>query len=288
LPYRHPGGDGKEKVMKVSSPFRRGLAVLLANACLFPVPVSMAAGRQASSAVRPARQVTPARSAAQDVFRVKDDSGKEFEVLRGREALGHLKNLKAKSPKAFASAEKDLSDSGFTPTEHVLVIRSIVDELVPIQTVESSAGEIVFWSWDDADTSTWEGTMYATKYATGEEAVNDGQVDVHTNQVLWERLVYETPRQRYQTTGGGGRAAGSGPYVLAANKSVDAGPYELLTAARPVRPRIRDWVSCVVGGCVAVAYGCVLANVMYPECLVLSCAGVKVGCTYTWIMNNWP
>jgi hypothetical protein len=221
---------------------------------------------------------------ATEVYRIKDSDGKDVEVLTGKAALSHFKNLKAKSPKAFDKSVTHLQERGFTPTESVVVIRSIHTGIVPTQSsVETSEGEIVFWSWTDGDPSTWEGSMYATKYATGQETVYDGQIDTPTNDVRWEYMSYDTPRQRYQTTQT--QPENEGIYLLASLRSPRSAGIETIATSRP---KIREWVGCVVGGCMALGMGCVLSGPLYPECVILGCAGTKAGCTASWIINNWP
>ncbi|HEX8619367.1 MAG TPA: hypothetical protein VF911_17425 [Thermoanaerobaculia bacterium] len=254
---------------------------VLAFALVSVLPLS--AGTQPKRTAVGTIGLTPP-AAANEIVRVSDGNGGEVEVLRGESARAHLRNLKMKSPKAFKASEENLRRRGFEPTSEVLVVRSTDPSVAPAQTtVESSAGEIVFWSWTDGDDATWEGSMYATKYSTGEEVIHDSQLDTSSNHVMWEYLAYETPRQRYQTTAN--RLRHPSPYVLLARQPATAASYATVGT---VRPRVRDWVGCVVGTCAGAAYGCVLSGPAWPQCVVLTCAGAKVGCTLQWIISNWP
>lgn len=231
--------------------------------------------------------ITPAGNA--NIFRVTHD-GREYEVLRGREAHNHIKNLRARHAKAFEIAEKDMLRRGFKPTEHAVVIRSVSNGVQPVQSVQSDEGEIAFSSWDDGQNQTWEGTMYASTYDDGSYTIFNGQVDTEYHEVMWEYnvYVYDGPLTDVNNQAREKRERRQTPYLLTSFTNGGKRPFHLVQRAGTTQPKIRDWVGCVVGCCIVAAGSCVFSGPLYPECLVLGCAACKVGCTADWIISNWP
>jgi len=140
-----------------------------------------------------------------------EKSGNQVEVLRGDKALAHLNNLKARRSSAFALAVKLMEERGFKPTNIVTVVRStrlvrqptsgVRPEMHRVQTsVSNDSGEVVFWSWDDGNSATWEGVVYFEDYTTGANFTGNAQIDISqgdTESIVWEQQVS-------YTSGGGG------------------------------------------------------------------------------------
>jgi hypothetical protein len=239
--------------------------------------------------------ITNKAIASDDIQRVSH-AGDEYEVLKGKPAISHVRNLRAQHARGFALAEQELRRRGFKPTEHAVVIRSIGKPFAPAQTtVDSSSGEVTFWSWDDGDDSTWEGTFYATTYDDSSYVLIDGQIDTNVHDVIWESLAYE---YEGPISEGGGPdnqirrqdRTRTSPFKLIAQRF--SSPREILEVARTTnrpKPKPSEWIGCVVAGCTGSVVGCALSGPAYPECVVLGCgAASTIGCTFQLIINYWP
>ena len=222
-----------------------------------------------------------------------DDGRNTVQVLTGREALDHLKNLQARRPGPFAEAGQRLRAKGWTPTEHVLVVRTVrkaitsrngYGPILPAQTttIDTDEGEVVFWSWDDGDPLTWEGEMWAQRYSDGAEALTAPQADTEQHYVTSEELIYwhsptvENPVGRHDT--GGSRT----PMIQRAKWSGNSAGPILLTQERrkPVDARqfVKDYLSCVLVSCGGGLVGCMFSGPLYIECITLNCAAFITLC----------
>jgi hypothetical protein len=47
----------------------------------------------------------------------------------------------------------------------------------------------------------------------------------------------------------------------------------------------REWLGCVINGCLVGAVACAFTGPAFPECVVLVCAAVKLGCTIQIILT---
>ncbi|MGN6182724.1 MAG: hypothetical protein ACTHQM_03620 [Thermoanaerobaculia bacterium] len=198
----------------------------------------------------------------------------------------HLELLKSKRPTAFEKAERRLTARGFTPTDRVVVFRTgavAPANFAPVQSVETTEGEIVFWSWDDGDDSTWEGTMWLARYSNGAELLQEAQFDVATTTptVTYESTIWRKPPDlEYADTLSSGRQQ---PLLVASLNGVAASPQIELASSMP-RPA-REWLGCVINGCLVGAVACVFTGPAFPECVVVVCAAVKLGCTVPIILT---
>ena len=81
-----------------------------------------------------------------------------------------------------------LAARGYRPTDILVVQRKLgpAESVLPgvngpmsivpqpaSTTYSNSAGEQIFWSWDDGDDSTWEGSQYVERYSDGAWASYD-------------------------------------------------------------------------------------------------------------------
>ncbi|HEX7154784.1 MAG TPA: hypothetical protein VF618_25095 [Thermoanaerobaculia bacterium] len=106
---------------------------------------------------------------------------------------------------------------------------------------------------------------------------------------MWEELVWsDYPNgdleQNFQTS----RHRADGHRIRLASVRVgrQAGELQLATSHKPPSQRmIQEWVGCVVGGCIAAAGGCILSGPL-PECFILACVAVQIGCTFDMIISN--
>ncbi|HEX2833713.1 MAG TPA: hypothetical protein VHW00_11935 [Thermoanaerobaculia bacterium] len=209
------------------------------------------------------------------------------QILRGAEAKAHLAELKSKRPSVFRMAERRMSARGYRPTEQVVVLRTARTEpslYQPTQSIPTSEGEIVFWSWDDGDDSTWEGTMYISRYSNGAEMLQEAQFDIATAtpSVMFESTIWKHLPGLEYAAGDDPNVQGS-PVLMASLRGATATPQIELATSMP-RPA-REWLGCVVNGCLVGAIACAFSGPAYPECVVLVCAAVKLGCTVQIILT---
>lgn len=137
------------------------------------------------------------------------------QVLTGERARDHLRNLMARHPKVFAEARRQMLANGYSPTTVVTVRRTVRSDLIhdqsphrPVdprlaQSYSSSEGEITFWSWDDGDDSTWEGTVHVSRYSDGVWRTINGQSYIGNENYsgIWSQLVGEwsPPEEEFQS-----------------------------------------------------------------------------------------
>lgn len=198
-----------------------------------------------------------------------------LQQLKGDAALAHLANLMSRRPNALGAARADLVQRGFRETDEVYVERilrlSVADSfgpgaIVPAQDYweQNAQGEIVFWSFDDGDDSTWEGTIYFEEYSTGIASQTNGQIDASNQQHEWvfHNLVWSS-----------GRPGGPPPYRPSAFMPATV----ILAGGGGWSAWANCWRQNVVGGCGAAAVGCISVGPGWPACFGSTCVGVELG-----------
>lgn len=233
-----------------------------------------------------------------DVRRIETPDGKRIvEVIVGETAQAHLQNAKLRRSSAFEKAAQVLRQRGYKRTNEVVVLRTLDKQAwlrsqQSIQPVEDYAstedGEIIFWSWDDGDDTTWEGSVYIEKYDTGGYVMLDGQLDPGYSDIppVWEETI------EYYGGGGGGE---DGPREPMLQTLLDQKPIKLaslsdISAAinRNVgdndiqlvqwRAYLRDWGKCFGPNC-AVAIGtCRYSGPFWAKCSLAGCGIAAVAC----------
>ena len=224
------------------------------------------------------------------------------ETLTGHRAVEYFKKLRAEKPARFKDAGKFLAQEGYKPTNIVTVFRTlriteaqlrqgIVPPAVPQKastTVTSSEGEVVFWSWDDGDDGTWEGSTYVERYSDGAYTNSDSQSDIQTSDYyeIWSEVT---------SSGGGGDGPGDEPIAVSFEPKQETGQVRLAVAGGPnamlmqqgaLNPRLVqddgfDWqafLACSVGGCSACAVTCTFTGPAWAGCFGPCCGGIVVGC----------
>ncbi|MGD2113917.1 MAG: hypothetical protein PVG07_02620 [Acidobacteriota bacterium] len=288
--------------------------LLIAMAVLGTSPASVLAATDPTSQSEPSTRSHFERRAqrSSDVIRVQRRDGSFVEKLKGEAALTHLYNLFSRRPEAFKGVRKSLRARGLEPTEHVYVERTVRlasnrnessgSRAVPTQdySEENSDGEIVFWSWDDGNDATWEGSIYVEVYSSGDASTWEGQIDASDETHEWN--YYE------KTWSGGGDGPGGEP-LPATN---EAPPWPSRRSHHGVTLASRSpngshtaygsngsmytpvgwsswahcWRACVVGGCAAVAIQCIRSGPLWPACFGIGCIGAEVGCAITcWLLE---
>jgi hypothetical protein len=226
-----------------------------------------------------------------DIERVKIADNLWVEKLRGDVALAHLYNLRARRPDALTAAASKLAARGFSPTETVYVERLIGLAQSPEQgpgsslrlaqnySEQNSSGEIVFWSWDDGQPNTWEGSIYIEIYSNGAASSWEGQIYSGTSDHPWV-YYYKTweqqPHPPLPTLWDAPPLPGG--IVTAAMKSPFHGPPGEIMLVPSFSGWARCWRKCVVAWCSAAALGCLGATVTWPACWGATCTGAELGC----------
>ena len=199
------------------------------------------------------------------------------EKLEGTAAVEHLAALRAEKAKLFRKAEARMLERGFKSTDIVAVARTEQKGIQPAQsTYSNSSGEILIWSWDDGDDSTWEGTIYVEDYARGGTALWDVQLDVSTNtpQTLWSEYL-------------GGKEADATKFASAADSPVPQiaslhgglpAPQIDLVQLRDRRYNVADFLECVLDGCSYAAMYCLTDGGNWGACMLLRCGSWALAC----------
>jgi hypothetical protein len=219
-----------------------------------------------------------------------------LERLEGNAALAHLNNLKVRHPLAFARAMKAMRDHGFKPTEIVDVVRNtaragarprshVPGIFLAQDYVADSTGELVMWSWDDGDASTWEGVIYAESYSDGIYVTEDSQINVVSDPYP----VWEYTAAAYDSGGNDlllikNRIHRQSPVPQIASASADmqraiveGTPPNSIELARVPEP-VRAWLACTIGGCGSAAWGCAVSGPGWGHCFLGWCGGAALGC----------
>jgi hypothetical protein len=226
---------------------------------------------------------------SKDVKLIRFGDDVEVEQLSGQAALAHLRNALSKRPEAFEKARQNLAARGFKPTEHVYVertlrnIRSKSNGRSPYFLTQTSSehntdGEILFWSWDDGNNGTWEGTIQVTIYSNQASTTWDGQIDDSTDSHPWvwyEKTWEGRDRGPYEVSSPPMPARYRNDILLAKSTPQAINPDYFLTGS------FYNWAVCwrsaVVGGCTTAAVACRLSGPAWPGCFGAWCVGAEVG-----------
>jgi hypothetical protein len=219
-----------------------------------------------------------------------------IETLTGSAALAHLRNLQRKRSKAFEKAAQVMRARGFEPTDIVFVQRRIprsvargsASSVMPASesSISSSEGELVLWSWDDGNPSTWEGTIFTAAYGDRyAEYLSDAQLDISSASVFdteWEELIEWYARERtprYQQTERSNGSERGGVMRASLSESRGRRPYQLLQSApkQPVNP-VKTWAKCSLVGCAGAAGACWISGPGFGHCFTAWCTGAALGC----------
>lgn len=233
-----------------------------------------------------------------DVRRMETPDGKRIvEVILGETAQAHLQNAKLRRSRAFEKAARVLQQKGYRRTNEVVVVRTLDkqawlrsrDGIHPAYDYASSEdGEIIFWSWDDGDDSTWEGNVYIEKYSTGGYVSLDGQVDPGYTEIppVWEETI------EYYGGGGGGpdedqplmTSLGRGKPIqlaslmsdigFAVNRNLDDSHIQLVQW----REYLREWGKCFGPNCAVAVGTCRWAGPAWAKCSLAGCGIAAVAC----------
>lgn len=272
-------------------------AIIIVTAPLF-------AGAAASSVTPEKTFEDPAPFALKnpDVARYESpDRRRAMEVITGQTALGVLQNMKARHREHFEKAAAQMRARGYTMTSEVVVVRQIDlqarnrrgNALEPVSdSYANSDGEVIFWSWDDGDNSTWEGTMYVGNYQNGGYTYIDGQIDTVNEELtpVWEDTVYY-----YGGSGGGCYDCPQEPIyqtLLGERK-----PIQLASLMSDIRnavhnelepaeyhrvgsfgSHLRSWGKCFVVSCGVSATTCRWAGPAWAKCSLAGCGASAVLC----------
>jgi hypothetical protein len=212
-------------------------------------------------------------------------SGQAYEVLKGTRAFRHLSDKRLAHPERFLGMGSALASRGYRPTDTIFVERSLTPKealdalgkegeglirpLLSSTTYSNSQGEQIFWSWDDGNDGTWEGSQYVERYSDHAWVTYDGQLDIsNTNgDAIWSQKTGGssgiTPENQVSFPG----AAGHSDVRL-------AGFFGNLDE------EFKDWAVCITGGCLACAGGCLFTGPAYPVCYGSCCFGVSIACAF--------
>jgi hypothetical protein len=227
-----------------------------------------------------------------------------LEHLTGHAARQRFEQLRASHRGVFEKAAAMLLRHGFVDTGVVEIIRtpravrnSRGDSPRPYSLVDSVAdteGEIVYWSWDDGDQTTWEGNIYLHEYSTVNWISFNGQFSVETANA-WA-MYWDDPVGASEPAGGGPDNQGvrfQQPPMFP-NAAVFAktaisprtrtrGPYSLVIDWIQVQNKIQDWAWCAAFGCAGSTATCQILPGTPREkglCSAATCLGISVGCLY--------
>ena len=256
---------------------------------------------ETAASPQPVSSCNPSGSAAV----VHDRSSNMWvEVLRGQAANAHLLNLMAKRPAAFEAAQSRLQSRGLKPTDNVVVVRTLalgepLATSVPQSTlitrdvsVGDASGEMVFWSWDDGNPNTWEGSIYVDHYSQDYQALFEGQLLIPTSNYDWNwgSRIWQSREPRLIEMLGDPTHPGAPDESVAANPATPFGVDIGSTAGsglstRAIRDRIpgylRCWLGGVIGGCTTVGWTCIGSGLGWPACFALGCpVGTFMGVSF--------
>ncbi|HEX2163829.1 MAG TPA: hypothetical protein VHM02_07760 [Thermoanaerobaculia bacterium] len=233
--------------------------------------------------------------------------GRAYEVLQDSAAFAHLADKRLRHPERFVGMGHALTARGHRPTDRIVVVRSIGTAralagrprspqapklLLQAQTTtdQNGQGEQIFWSWDDGDDSTWEGSQYVERYSDGAWITVDGQLDISQvgGDAIWATKTGGglgiDPDHRDTSWFGPADARGGIVEALRSSQS----PTLLRFAQQeqdPERPRNQEWedqmdgwAKCVGATCAGCALGCMFTGPGYPGCYGACCIGGMVAC----------
>lgn len=227
------------------------------------------------------------------ILRVSDTE--IIERITGRTALNRLRDVQAEPHKraAFQRASARLRALGYKPTNTVVVYRQYRPDSLksgkrgavrPIQeSVSDGSGELIFWSWDDGYSGTWEGQLYGERYADGAWHLASNQADISTEEFY---AIWSTDEGH--SDGGGtppiGFRNGARPGLqLISDAPLDA--RRLQRVQDDARSRFNAWLNCARNFCAASTMRCMMMGPQFPNCMIIACGGSMVGC---YASIYWP
>ncbi len=213
--------------------------------------------------------------------------GRAYEVLTGNRAFQHLASKRLRNPQRFVGAGAALAARGYRPTDTVVVERSLGPAKLAIPgyrgpaspqpkqagtTYSNWQGEQIFWSWDDGDDGTWEGSQYVERTVDPAWVAYDGQIDVsNTNgTAIWG-----------VKTGGGGPISRPGGSDRLEPRFASFAPIH-----HTLDRDFKEWAVCIMGGCLGCAGGCVFTGPLYPGCYGACCFGVSIACAIEYYFSE--
>lgn len=219
-----------------------------------------------------------------ELVEVKDQSavfvvrGQAYEVLTGNRAFNHLSSKRLRNPERFAGMGGALAARGYRPTDVIVVERSLGPARIAIPgyrgsdspetelagvTYNNWQGEQIFWSWDDGDDATWEGSQYVERTVNPAWVAYDGQIDIsNTNgTAIW-----------------GVQTGGGGPISLPGMPDGIKPHFAQYSFAQHLDRDFQEWAVCMMGGCMGCAAGCLFTGPAYPGCYGSCCFGVSIAC----------
>lgn len=235
------------------------------------------------------------------------DRGISVERVQGEAARTHLLNLMARHPEPFASARSTLAERGAHPTEQVFVLRSLAlaDPVPALSKAPGSSpdsvaigdgnGEMIFWSWDDGDPSTWEGQIYVANYEHDFEAILETQFAIGSvpYSVVWGSTIWSRrgPYQQFPDAASTGGDETFGTEFLASLLS-NGGPGVLAGGDEPPRPKpkaqhyLECWLGGMGSGCFAGAVRCLLTGPAWVVCFLTDCMAWTPLATSIWCLHH--
>lgn len=250
----------------------KSVLVVLLCASLAIAPVVTAA--PLSPAPPPQPQASSAPSLG-DVRFEQTSSKTGVETLRGDAALRHFANWRAKNPRAYAAAAAEYARRGWRPTQNVVVMRSlrltsqgwVPANALPFRQAQSFSGvegEVMFWSADDGNPATWEGTIYGDNYQSGDVFVLSDQVDVSTDypDVITEDTIYEQF----------GKGGDELPLSLHGAGAAHSPYHRVLDKAN------RGYLKCVLVGAGLTGLRCAFTGPEWPLCFLIGATIVVLTC----------
>lgn len=237
---------------------------------------------------------------------VNGNSKTGIERLAGEAAHAYLRNLKARRSEGFRRAQAKLEARGFVQTDQVAVFRSVSlvggrqvsrDDVTFVEDVFTTGdGELVFWSWDDGDDTTWEGSIFMASYSPEADLLANAQLDISTSlndEPIWEETIsYNPPR------GGPFNQEASGDGLDTAPTRVACASDDIVAGlAGPTLDRdlvfvgsfagmVKSWAACSLAGCAGAAVACALSGPGWAGCFNAWCMGSTVGCAVGVVLNR--
>jgi len=207
------------------------------------------------------------------------------ETLTGEAAVEHLEELKGRQKKLFAQAERSMRERGYKATDAVLVQRTADGNRRTQESASDGDGELVWISWNDGDSATWEGTLLYENYSTGITTVYNAQVLLSALETLWE--------ERIGSTGGGG---GDRPEITELRPGAKHQPVAQIASGSRASAGLRSdimlvqsadvggFFRCANRGCMAALSACSSMGPYGMGCFVVICGGSMLFCAAVYLM----
>lgn len=249
--------------------FTRFAAVFATFGLLVPASLEAAPGLTGPALAALVSSESRPGAPTSEIIQVSPNGRTAVEKLTGEPARAHLRNLKARRGKGFLDADTRLRARGFRQTENVVVLRSVslvAGRAIPRNgtalvedTISTGDGELVFWSWDDGDDSTWEGSIYMCSYSPEADLLADAQLDISTGlnpEPIWEETIYHNvPRDPIYQETSFEALPGAPVQVACASDELIAGlvggvpGQQVLLVGSNFGKMVKSWAGCTLGGC---------------------------------------